>query len=1161
MPNSYTFYKPEIREYFKHHVPTHKKILDVGPGQGTYAKLLGELGYDMDALEVWAPYIEEFELWNYYGVIHNGDIREFDYSEYDYIILGDILEHLTAEEGQKLITDITNSGKECLVAVPYMMAQDGEEYGNIYETHLQEDLTHQMMNTRYPQLIELYSNDFYGYYTNKHIKAEKAYVLYANASYVPTVKACVASIQTFSELPIYVYLLNTDAHIPGAQVINWQCNVPAIESINNYIDRSDKDVYRLLIERPRIVKDALLKYAHTVAYIDSDSVATEYIDSIFDMYPKMNYPYFVEGIYDYLHINGRGGADTREDMSTTLEAPACELFGVNQYIRQRYRQTGYFVANHYCFDFLDEWYWMCMHPKVLANHEWYAPYHEETLANVLLWKWKVLDGLPYIYTNASLDKIDKIYNDLEWGQHHGSWSRLPDSKHKLLFLHGEKDPTVMLSMIDTLVHTENKLNVLFLAPHLSTGGMPAFLLKRVQELQKFVRIYVVEYSNFSPVYTVQKDQIKDLLPKHRFFTLGENKMELIDIIKKNNIDIVHVEEMLEGFESFNQVSPQLLDALYAPDRTWGIVETCHNVWFNPDNLKKYEPEAYAFCTTFHNKTFANMQAYKKVVQFPIEDKRPSIVSKITAKNKVGFAPFRTSVVNVGLWTPGKNQKEGIEIAKKYPHMDFHFIGNQAPNFKEYWEPLMEFLPKNVYVWGEKHNVEDYLKAADIFMFNSTWECNPLVLREAISYALPVVARNLPQYEDMFTKYLLPIDSDLDAIHDEYKNGIVHYDIPDITFVQDHIDLYNHTLTIPIVPRKKKKTKVDISLLFVEQPKLEITGSSDSQFLVKFFDEEGVCHYENTIGCNSWVKLNRQWFTKWTAKVWEDGELIFEETLNYEGKRVYISIDSASLGDTIAWIPYCDEFRKKHNCHVVVSTYKNFLFKEAYPELEFVVPGTVVNNIHGQYIVGWRYSPDKEPVLCNTIPLQQAASNILGLEWKEIKPTLAYTPVKFNDKDTFVTIATNSTAGCKFWTKEGWQEVINYLVDQGYKVYNVSKERNPFDNCIQIEDTTIDNTVNMIANSKFFIGLSSGLSWLAWAIGTPVVMISNFTETDHEFQSNCIRITDTSLCHGCWNNPNFKFDKGDWDWCPINKNTPNHFECHRSIKAKKVIASLQPLIVL
>jgi autotransporter strand-loop-strand O-heptosyltransferase len=165
------------------------------------------------------------------------------------------------------------------------------------------------------------------------------------------------------------------------------------------------------------------------------------------------------------------------------------------------------------------------------------------------------------------------------------------------------------------------------------------------------------------------------------------------------------------------------------------------------------------------------------------------------------------------------------------------------------------------------------------------------------------------------------------------------------------------------------------------------------------------------------------------------------------------------------------------------------------------------------------------------------------------------------KDKFITIATNSTTGCKFWTKEGWQEVINYLVSQGYKVYNVSKEKNPFDNCIQIEDTSMDNTINMIWNSKFFIGLSSGLSWLAWALGKQVVMISNFTKADHEFQSNCIRITDESVCHGCWNNKNFKFDRGDWNWCPIWKGYDKQFECHNTITADKVIASLQPLIVL
>jgi hypothetical protein len=46
------------------------------------------------------------------------------------------------------------------------------------------------------------------------------------------------------------------------------------------------------------------------------------------------------------------------------------------------------------------------------------------------------------------------------------------------------------------------------------------------------------------------------------------------------------------------------------------------------------------------------------------------------------------------------------------------------------------------------------------MFNSTLELNPLVLREAIGYELPIIARNLPQYAGMYDDYLNPIDTDL-----------------------------------------------------------------------------------------------------------------------------------------------------------------------------------------------------------------------------------------------------------------------------------------------------------------------------------------------------------------------------------------------------------------
>jgi autotransporter strand-loop-strand O-heptosyltransferase len=139
--------------------------------------------------------------------------------------------------------------------------------------------------------------------------------------------------------------------------------------------------------------------------------------------------------------------------------------------------------------------------------------------------------------------------------------------------------------------------------------------------------------------------------------------------------------------------------------------------------------------------------------------------------------------------------------------------------------------------------------------------------------------------------------------------------------------------------------------------------------------------------------------------------------------------------------------------------------------------------------------------------------------------------------------------CKFWTREGWQTIINYLHELGYDVYNVSKEDNPFDNCTKIDDTSIENTMDVIAGAKIFIGLSSGLSWVAWALNKKVVMISNFTEADHEF--DCYRVTKPDVCNGCWNDPKIKLDPY-WDWCPRNKD----FECQRSIPASMVIDKIK-----
>jgi autotransporter strand-loop-strand O-heptosyltransferase len=564
-----------------------------------------------------------------------------------------------------------------------------------------------------------------------------------------------------------------------------------------------------------------------------------------------------------------------------------------------------------------------------------------------------------------------------------------------------------------------------------------------------------------------------------------------------------------------------------------------------------------------------MKSLSKLIEFPVEPKFVSEKEKHDAQISLGLDPEKIHVVNVGLWTPGKNQREGLKIAKLLektnPEIQFHFIGNLAPNFENYWGPLVKKISKNVFIWGERSDASKFIEACDVFMFNSTWECNPLVIKEAISAGKKILARNLKEYMNIYDDYICEIDEDIQSTKNKLLKLIGddrHYSVEDgldLQFAKSNVDLYHTVSKSPAQKHEIFASKIKIISHFIEQPFLEIRGESDSDYLIKFFDENGVCHYENTIKSNHWVKLSRRYFTKWTVKVWENGKIIYDKILDYTNQRVYIALDSKSLGDTIAWLPYAREFRKKHNCKVIVSTFWNYLFEKNYPDLEFISPGQPANSILGMYKIGWFYDSSYEPELPNTIPLQKAATNILGLDFCEVQPEIVLDAKARPIETKYITIATNSTAGLKFWTREGWQELVDYFNSLGYRVINVSKEDNPLRGVEKIKDTSIENTMNYIHHSEFFVGLSSGLSWLAWGLGKKVAMISNFTDENHEFTSNCIRIVNKSVCNGCWNKPEFKFDKGDWNWCPVHKNTPRQFECHKSITPEMVIEQLKELL--
>ena len=165
MPYSYHYFKDTFKTHLKKHFASDIKILDVGPGSGSYVDLLCDSFINIDAVEIYEPYIDQFNLRDKYKNVYTQDILEFNYNSYQYIILGDVLEHLEINDAQNLLCNITMKGIYCMVAVPFMMEQEAVG-GNVYEIHKQADLTPMNIKDRFPILETFDYNDEYGMYLN-----------------------------------------------------------------------------------------------------------------------------------------------------------------------------------------------------------------------------------------------------------------------------------------------------------------------------------------------------------------------------------------------------------------------------------------------------------------------------------------------------------------------------------------------------------------------------------------------------------------------------------------------------------------------------------------------------------------------------------------------------------------------------------------------------------------------------------------------------------------------------------------------------------------------------------------------------------------------------------------------------------------------------------
>tara|TARA_R110000803_G_scaffold107949_1_gene176113 strand:+ start:1154 stop:2254 length:1101 start_codon:yes stop_codon:yes gene_type:complete len=333
----------------------------------------------------------------------------------------------------------------------------------------------------------------------------------------------------------------------------------------------------------------------------------------------------------------------------------------------------------------------------------------------------------------------------------------------------------------------------------------------------------------------------------------------------------------------------------------------------------------------------------------------------------------------------------------------------------------------------------------------------------------------------------------------------------------------------------------IIVTYTDGPKVEILGETGEKYSVQFIDKSCNCTiHKDVIKSNMWTSCGRKWFTEWVIKV--NGVIVDE--FNLENKKVFIDFQSSSIGDTIAWFPYVEEFRKKHNCKIICATFHNSWFESNYPKIKFVEPGHNPD-VYASYVIGWFYKEENwdREYYKNDFrpqPLAKTASDILGLEFEEIKPNIHVKNLPSEIKGKYVTLSIQSTAQAKYWNHPtGWQQVVDFLNGKGYKVVLVDKYvtfgvgscmNHAPNNVINKTTSSLDGVISIIDKADFHLGISSGLSWVAWALNTPVVLISSFTKPYCEFTTNCTRIYNDTPTSGYFNT--HKLDPSDWNWYPF-----------------------------
>lgn len=330
-------------------------------------------------------------------------------------------------------------------------------------------------------------------------------------------------------------------------------------------------------------------------------------------------------------------------------------------------------------------------------------------------------------------------------------------------------------------------------------------------------------------------------------------------------------------------------------------------------------------------------------------------------------------------------------------------------------------------------------------------------------------------------------------------------------------------------------------------------------------ETGLFYFDQDVSSHVLISMEK-YCIPWHIEVCRDGEFVFVHDFNPDGQEVFFDLSMVPMGTGIMLLAYIRAFQRENSCRVICRANPQFaeLIRTYCPDL-VLQEGMSEDTYAVFYPEAFQSEPYFCPDNCKKLSAEYIGRSILHLTDTPEPVHFAAATEGLKIEEPYVCIAVQASGIQKCWHYlGGWDEVIAYLKTQGYRVLCIDCDKVCEKDGYRVEmpDGAEDFTenrsllerINLLTKASFFIGVSSGLSWLAMASGCPVVMISGQTLPQTEFDTP-YRVINYRVCHGCYNDMRVDWQK---KLCPYHGGTKRELECSKKITPQQVLLTIERL---